>query len=102
MNYGIVTYGHIWADVSGKFFICNVNDGVILNIRPFTNTDVINVSPYDCVVPHARIFADHDITDNMNIWYFETARLCKLYDFNNKRWLDFSGKPTSDSLAQAA
>jgi omega-6 fatty acid desaturase (delta-12 desaturase) len=35
-------------------------------------------------------------------WYFETARLCKLYDFNNKRWLDFSGKPTSDSLAQAA
>jgi omega-6 fatty acid desaturase (delta-12 desaturase) len=35
-------------------------------------------------------------------WYFETARLCKLYDFKNKCWLDFSGKPTSASLAQAA
>jgi omega-6 fatty acid desaturase (delta-12 desaturase) len=25
-------------------------------------------------------------------WYFEAARACKLYDFENKAWLDFSGK----------
>lgn len=28
-------------------------------------------------------------------WYFETARLCKLYDFENKAWLDFDGKQTA-------
>jgi omega-6 fatty acid desaturase (delta-12 desaturase) len=29
-------------------------------------------------------------------WYFHTAKLCKLYDFKARRWLDFSGKPTSE------
>jgi omega-6 fatty acid desaturase (delta-12 desaturase) len=28
-------------------------------------------------------------------WYFDTARRCKLYDFNARCWTDFSGKPTS-------
>ena len=32
-------------------------------------------------------------------WYFKTARLCKLYDFKAKRWLDFYGNPTSPALA---
>jgi omega-6 fatty acid desaturase (delta-12 desaturase) len=34
-------------------------------------------------------------------WYFKTARLCKLYDFKAKRWLDFHGNPTSQTFASA-
>ncbi len=32
-------------------------------------------------------------------WYFKTARLCKLYDFKLRCWLDFDGKRTSPPLA---
>ncbi len=28
-------------------------------------------------------------------WYIDTARRCKLYDFQTRRWTDFSGHPTS-------
>jgi omega-6 fatty acid desaturase (delta-12 desaturase) len=31
-------------------------------------------------------------------WYFETAKLCKLYDFKNKYWLDFDGNKTAESI----
>jgi omega-6 fatty acid desaturase (delta-12 desaturase) len=31
-------------------------------------------------------------------WYFETAALCKLYDFENKCWLDFDGNKTAESV----
>ena len=31
-------------------------------------------------------------------WYFDTARKCKLYDFENKAWLDFDGNKTADSV----
>jgi omega-6 fatty acid desaturase (delta-12 desaturase) len=31
-------------------------------------------------------------------WYFDTARMCKLYDFENKAWLDFDGNKTADSV----
>lgn len=31
-------------------------------------------------------------------WYFEAARACKLYDFENKAWLDFSGKKMAASV----
>lgn len=27
-------------------------------------------------------------------WYFDTARRCKLYDFERQRWTDFAGRPT--------
>jgi omega-6 fatty acid desaturase (delta-12 desaturase) len=35
-------------------------------------------------------------------WYFETARHCKLYDFSQRCWTDFTGKPTSVPAASAA
>jgi acyl-lipid omega-6 desaturase (Delta-12 desaturase) len=28
-------------------------------------------------------------------WYFDTARRCKLYDFEQRCWTDFEGRPTS-------
>jgi omega-6 fatty acid desaturase (delta-12 desaturase) len=28
-------------------------------------------------------------------WYFDTARRCKLYDYDKACWTDFSGRPTS-------
>jgi omega-6 fatty acid desaturase (delta-12 desaturase) len=31
-------------------------------------------------------------------WYFDTARRCKLYDFQRRCWTDFSGLPTSASV----
>jgi acyl-lipid omega-6 desaturase (Delta-12 desaturase) len=31
-------------------------------------------------------------------WYFQTARACKLYDFKQRCWTDFAGKPTSESV----
>ena len=31
-------------------------------------------------------------------WYFDTAKKCKLYDFENKAWLGFNGKKTADSV----
>ena len=31
-------------------------------------------------------------------WYFDTAKVCKLYDFENKAWLDFDGNKTADSV----
>lgn len=31
-------------------------------------------------------------------WYFDTARRCKLYDFNRLCWTDFRGRPTSQPL----
>lgn len=30
-------------------------------------------------------------------WYFRTAKACKLYDFKEKHWLDFAGKPTKQA-----
>lgn len=30
-------------------------------------------------------------------WYIETAKRCKLYDFENKAWLDFNGYETAKS-----
>ncbi len=29
-------------------------------------------------------------------WYFDTARKCKLYDFERQCWIDFSGRPTTE------
>jgi omega-6 fatty acid desaturase (delta-12 desaturase) len=31
-------------------------------------------------------------------WYFETAKLCKLYDYKNKFWTDFAGNKTAESI----
>jgi omega-6 fatty acid desaturase (delta-12 desaturase) len=31
-------------------------------------------------------------------WYADTARRCKLYDFEARCWTDFSGRPTSTAL----
>lgn len=31
-------------------------------------------------------------------WYFDTARRCKLYDFERLCWTDFEGRATSESL----
>ncbi len=30
-------------------------------------------------------------------WYFETARKCKLYDFTQRCWTDFKGRPTAQA-----
>jgi omega-6 fatty acid desaturase (delta-12 desaturase) len=30
-------------------------------------------------------------------WYFDVARTCKLYDFENKAWLDFDGNKLANS-----
>ena len=30
-------------------------------------------------------------------WYFDVARICKLYDFENKAWLDFDGNKLANS-----
>lgn len=27
-------------------------------------------------------------------WYFDTARRCKLYDYERRCWTDFAGTPT--------
>ena len=32
-------------------------------------------------------------------WYFGTARSCKLYDFAQRCWTDYSGRPTSTPVA---
>lgn len=32
-------------------------------------------------------------------WYFDTARRCKLYDFQRRCWTDYQGRPTSTSAA---
>jgi omega-6 fatty acid desaturase (delta-12 desaturase) len=32
-------------------------------------------------------------------WYFDTARKCKLYDFQAQRWTDFAGWPTCAAVA---
>ena len=31
-------------------------------------------------------------------WYFDTAKLCKLYDYKNKIWTDYSGNKTAESI----
>jgi omega-6 fatty acid desaturase (delta-12 desaturase) len=31
-------------------------------------------------------------------WFSDTLRRCKLYDFENHRWLDFDGRPTTQSI----
>ncbi len=36
-------------------------------------------------------------------WWLDTTRRCKLYDWDNHRWLDFNGNPTTEILvAQGA
>ncbi len=35
-------------------------------------------------------------------WYFETARRCKLYDFERRCWTDFAGQRTSESAPAVA
>ena len=35
-------------------------------------------------------------------WYFDTARRCKLYDYERLCWTDFKGRPTSISLLPPA
>ncbi|WP_038743155.1 fatty acid desaturase [Burkholderia pseudomallei] len=34
-------------------------------------------------------------------WYFDTARRCKLYDTDRKRWTDYRGRATSDAHLRA-
>lgn len=31
-------------------------------------------------------------------WFVDTVRRCKLYDYENHRWLDFKGRPTTERL----
>ncbi|MDB5774630.1 MAG: fatty acid desaturase [Herbaspirillum sp.] len=35
-------------------------------------------------------------------WYFDTARRCKLYDYDRLCWTDFSGRQTSASMLRSA
>jgi omega-6 fatty acid desaturase (delta-12 desaturase) len=35
-------------------------------------------------------------------WYFDTARRCKLYDYRETRWTDFSGRRASPAAQAAA
>ena len=35
-------------------------------------------------------------------WYFDTARRCKLYDFDRGCWTDFAGRVTSEPTAASA
>jgi len=34
-------------------------------------------------------------------WYFDTARRCKLYDYERHCWTDFDGRRTSGEAAAA-
>jgi omega-6 fatty acid desaturase (delta-12 desaturase) len=34
-------------------------------------------------------------------WFLDTTRRCKLYDWDNHRWLDFDGNPTTAPIAAA-
>lgn len=35
-------------------------------------------------------------------WYFDTARRCKLYDFGQRCWTDYTGRPTGPALTAPA
>jgi len=43
-----------------------------------------------------ELLGEHAVVEKFTLRsFFDTLRRCKLYDFDNHRWLDFDGKPTS-------
>lgn len=52
-------------------------------------------------LPKAQALLERELEGHIVIqpfswrWYADTARRCKLYDFSTRRWIDFSGRPTT-------
>jgi omega-6 fatty acid desaturase (delta-12 desaturase) len=43
-----------------------------------------------------ELLGEHALVEKFTLRAFlDTLRKCKLYDFENHRWLDFDGKPTT-------
>jgi hypothetical protein len=41
-----------------------VEHAIVLDIRPFSNADVMDVASYHAVEPNAAVSADRDVTDD--------------------------------------
>lgn len=43
----------------------------------------------------STLLGDRAVADTLSVsWFFNTMRICKVFDFGNQRWLDFDGTPT--------
>ena len=72
---GSVSHGHIIADDERVAFMADMEEAPVLDIRPLADTDIIHIAADDRVEPHARIFPDADIADDLGAGGCEDARM---------------------------
>jgi len=78
-----------------KFLVHNVYDHAVHHVQP-------RIPSYHLAEAQARLNAligPVAVKEDFSIAGFaDTVRRCKLYDFENHRWLDFDGHPTTDAI----
>lgn len=78
-----------------KVLMHNVYDHAAHHVQP-------RIPVYNLAAAQARLnelMGDRNLKVNFSFgWYADTVRRCKLYDYENRRWLDFAGNPTSGVL----
>jgi omega-6 fatty acid desaturase (delta-12 desaturase) len=78
-----------------KLLVHNVYDHAVHHVQP-------RIPSYEMAKAQARLNAmigAAAVKEDFSISGFaDTVRRCKLYDFENYRWLDFDGRPTSDPI----
>ncbi len=79
-----------------KVLVHNVYDHAVHHVQP-------RIPSYRMAAAQARlneILGPAAIKTDFSLAYFgDTTRRCKLFDYENSRWLDFSGRPTTDPVS---
>ncbi len=78
-----------------KFLVHNVYDHAVHHVQP-------RIPSYRLAEAQARfnaLIGPVAVTEDFSVASFaNTVRVCKLYDYENRRWLDFNGRPTSEPI----
>jgi len=81
-----------------KFLVHNVYDHAVHHVQP-------RIPSYHLAEAQARfnaLIGPFAVKEDFSIASFaDTVRRCKLYDYENRRWLDFAGRPTTEPVDMA-
>ncbi len=78
-----------------KFLVHNVYDHAVHHVQP-------RIPSYHLAEAQARfnaLIGPYAVKEDFSVASFaDTVRRCKLYDYENRRWLDFDGRPTTEPV----
>jgi len=82
-----------------KFLVHNVYDHAVHHVQP-------RIPSYHLAEAQARfnaLIGPFAVKEDFSVPSFaDTVRRCKLYDYENRRWLDFAGRPTTEPVDMPA